>query len=158
MNLPISKAMAIHIGCEVLLVGTISVLLSRRISSTQSDLNECALRIVAQGKQITELEERIADLEDMVKRLATRSLAASAAPSAQPFPFPIPPFQSFPVPVPAAPSRPASDATPDKPILVPADKPSPVPSPGDKPAAPQQSDDLDREIASELQELDSTSS
>jgi hypothetical protein len=151
MNLPISKAMAIHIGCEVLLVGTISILLSRRISSTQSDLAECALRIVTQGKQIAELEERLAEMEEMVKRLAARPMAA--APQPQPFPFPLTPFQSFPVPVPSGPAPSSAKAAvePDKPA------PSSPAAPSAAPAAVEQSDDLDKEIAGELAELTTSS-
>lgn len=65
------RATLIHVACEALLIGIVFFTLNRKLNSQQSDLIECAVRIAAQNKRITELEDRLQDMSSKVTALSS---------------------------------------------------------------------------------------
>ncbi len=147
------KLQYIHIACEVLVIGIVFVVLNRKVSSLQSDLVECAVRIASQSKKIAELETKMEDMAVLVDTLSRRAAAPMMMPtrpvmasgsSFQPFPvFPVargPSVQAVPEPAPVA-APVGADA-------IPVQDTNPTPD-SDGPGP----EDLDLQLSAELKEL-----
>lgn len=117
------KATLIHIACEALLIGVVFFLLNRKIASQQADLIECAVRIAAQNKRMTELEDTVKDLSSKMSSISTTvaSLTKQVTMASMPMAFPpmpapsrmgMPSAMPFPMPGINRPASPVPDSNP----------------------------------------------
>ncbi len=149
------KLQYIHIAMEFLVIGIVYYVMNRKVTSLQGDLVECAVRIAAQNKKIAELESKMDEMSEVIEAVSRRSMQPMMMPPMQPMmPRQMPVFQSFPatqtgssITVGTAPvisqSAPAvaSDASA-------SEQPS-----ADERTAAVSVDELDTQLAAELQEL-----
>jgi hypothetical protein len=156
------KATLIHVACEALIIAVAFFMLNRKISAQHSDLVECAVRIAAQNKRISELEDRLQEVTDKVGALSMNLAAMASVPKPPRMPT------VFPTPMWGPPEQPVPAPAP---VSIPVAAPTPAPTPAPIPesfqpfrgsenasAESESPDSLDSEIASELGELAATAS
>lgn len=159
----LKNPMYIHIICETVIIGSIFVVLNRRTSKLQTELNDCIVRLGKQTARIAELEETVQSMAESINMIHSMTLrsaltASAQAPSQAPAPAPAPKPKARKEDAPAPVSAPATV----QPVV--AEETYEMPQPfrgkgGDRDTQNESSvngtSDLDTQIQSELQELQS---
>jgi DNA polymerase III gamma/tau subunit len=101
--------MYIHIICETVIVGTLYLLMTKRVSKIQSELNECVVRLGKQTARIAELEETVQSMADSISMLHSMSLRSFAPP-------PMPPTASMASKAPSKPKEAPKAPAPAAPV------------------------------------------